>query len=324
MRRPLRPVVAALLSVPALLALPLAASAQTVGMYSVLRADTSPRAAALAGAADAIPSDDPGVLFANPALLDGSQAGALALTYVNHVGDVSSGSLAYARRVAGFDAAVGVRYHGFGTLRGADNAGVETGDFGAGVLALSAGTSYPLSERLRVGGTVTVATSYIDDARGTALSADLGAALRLPGELTVSANARHVGTAVARLGSETDALPLDLRVGVSKRLRYLPLRLTAVGHTLQKPGAGLEGRSTFEQVLGHLSIGGELLLGRAVQIRAGFAPRTNQELSTAERLDLAGAGVGVGLRVRQFAFDYGLVSWSGNGALHHVGVRARL
>lgn len=301
-----------------------AAAAQTLGAYSFLRLDTSPRAAALAGTADALPTDDPAVLFANPALLDGTQAGTVGLTYLNHLGDVNAGSLAYARRIGGFDAAVGVRYLGFGELKAANAQGEVTGTFSASSVAVTAGTSYAVNERLRLGGALTLATSGIDDARGTAVSADLGAAYRLPGALTVSATARHLGTALSSLGTETDELPLDLRVGVSKRLRYLPLQVSVVGYDLQSPGEGKAGRSTGAQVAGHVAVGGTLFLGRAVEVRVGFSPRRNQELATAERLDLAGLGLGFGLRVRQFALDYGFASWSENGALHHLGIRARL
>lgn len=299
-------------------------SAQTPGAYAFLRLDTSPRSAALAGAADAIPADDPAVLFANPALLDGSQAGAVGLTYLNHLGDVNAGSLAYARRIGGFDAALGVRYLGYGEMKAANADGEVTGTFSASSVALTAGTSYVVNERLRLGGAVTLATVGIDDARTTAVSADLGAAYRMPGNLTVSASARHLGTALSNLGTTDDELPLDLRVGVSKRLRYLPLQVSVVGYDLQNPGAGQADRSTAEQALGHVAVGGTLFLGRAVEVRLGFSPRRNQELATAERLDLAGLGLGFGLRVRQFALDYGFASWSENGGLHHLGVRARL
>ena len=119
-------------------------------------------------------------------------------------------------------------------------------------------------------------------------------------------------------------LPLDLRVGVSKRLRYLPLLVRVTGYDLQDPGAGPEGRTDFERVIGHVGVGGELKFSRAFQVRAGFSPWRNQEMRSGERLDPAGLGLGFGLRVRRYALDYGWASWSEVGGLHHLGLRARL
>ncbi|HYE59132.1 MAG TPA: PorV/PorQ family protein, partial [Rhodothermales bacterium] len=230
MRRPLfLCLLAALTAVPAL-------RAQSVGTFSFLRLDAAPRSAALAGTLDAIPTDDPAVVFANPALITDRTAGGLGLTYTNHLSDVKAGTLAYGRSVLGFDAVAGLRYLSFGEMTEADETGQVTGSFGASSLALTVGASRAQGSRLRVGGALSLVTSGVADARATALAADAGIALLLPDRLTVSATVRNAGVTLASLGTTKDELPLDVRVGVSKRLAHLPLQLSVTGYDLHRPG----------------------------------------------------------------------------------------
>lgn len=314
MRRPLLAAAAA-----AALACP-AGPVLAQGAFSFLRLDAAPRGAALAGALDAVPTDDPAALFANPAFVSDATRGA-ALAYVNHLDAFSAGNLAVSRPMFGRDWAVGVRYFGYGTMDETDVNGEKTGTFGASSVALSLATAQEVMPGLRAGASVGVVTTGIADARATALSADLGVAYQTAGQLTLGATLRNAGAVVSSLGTVKDALPLDLRVSVSKRLRHLPLLLTATGVDLTNPGAGPAGRSAAEQVLGHVAVGAELQPGSVLRLRAGFSPRRNQELATGSRLDLAGLGLGLGLKVKGFTVDYGFSSWSENGALHFVGVR---
>jgi hypothetical protein len=317
MRRLLAAVLIALGAAPVL-------HAQPVGTFAFLRLDAAPRSAALAGTLDAIPTDDPAVVFANPALVTDATAGGLGLTYTNHLGDIKAGTLAYGRTLLGFDAVAGVRYLSFGEITEADETGQVTGKFGASSLALTVGAARAQGARLRGGGAVSLVTSGVAEARATALAADAGVALLLPDRLTLSASVRNAGVTLASLGTTQDALPLDVRVGVSKRLAYLPLQLSVTGYDLHRPGAGADGRSQVEQVLAHVAVGGELQFSDAFQVRVGYSPRRNQELRTKDRLDLAGLSLGAGIRVRGFTLDYGWASWSENGALHHIGLRTKL
>ena len=298
--------------------------AQTSNTFSFLRLDASPRAAALAGALDAVPTGDPAALFYNPALIAETPSGTLSLAYTNHLADLNAGALAYGREVKGVRAAVGVRFLSWGEFDEADETGAKTGTFGASSLALTLGAARQQTDRLNVGASIHVITTGVSSYRATAAAADIGVTYALPGALTVSAAVRNAGFALQSLGASTDELPLDVRVGVSKRLRYLPLLVTATGYDLQDPGAGPADRSGFEQALGHVGVGAELQFSPAFNLRAGYSPRRNQELRTEKRLDTAGLGLGFGLGVRGFVLDYAFSSWSGNGALHQFAVRTRL
>ena len=123
------------------------------------------------------------------------------------------------------------------------------------------------------------------------------------------------------LGETTDRLPLDLRLGVSKALRYIPLTISVMGYNLDSySGEG----SVLDEALRHVAVGGELRFGEPVRVRLGYNPRVHEELATGERLDLAGLSAGFGLEISRFGFDYAFNSWSQVGGLHQLSVRTRL
>ncbi len=295
------------------------------GTFSFLRLEPTARAAALSGAFGAVPSSDPAALYYNPASLNAETDGVLSLSYLNHLSDLNAGFAAYGRQVQGYDAAVSLRYLGWGDMPETDEFAQEIGTFGARNMALSVGVARAQTQTLRVGVSLHAILSTIAEYRATALAADVGVLYqRTPNSFVASVSLHNAGVTLSSLGSTRDKLPLDVRVAVSKRLQYLPLMVSVVGYNLQDPGAGMDGRTTAEQVLGHVAVGGELQFSPNFNLRAGFNPRRNQELRTSERLDTAGLSMGFGLKVSRYHIDYAFSSWSDNGALHQFSLRTAL
>lgn len=302
-----------------------AAQPGPAGVFSFLRLEPTARAAALSGSFGALATEDPAALFYNPAVLSGDTHRMLSLSYLNHLSDLNAGFVAYGQTISGFDAAVGVRYLGWGEMPETDEFAQETGTFGASNLALTVSASRAQGPALRVGASLHAILATVADARASALAADVGVIYARPeSSLMLGVSVHNLGVTLSSLGATRDELPLDVRVGVSKRLQYLPLLVSVTGYNLHDPGAGTEGRTGAQQVLGHLAFGGELQFSPAFQVRAGFNPRRNHELKTRDRLDTAGLSLGFGLRVRRYRVDYAFASWSGNGGLHQFSLRTPL
>ena len=325
--RPLRLLACAAL-VAALAAPPAAAQSRRETGFNVVRLDPSTRAAALAGAG-ALPGDDPTALFYNPALLSSEMDGAVALSYANLVLDVGSGAAVYARDVAGVSGAVGVRFVSYGEFDRATGAGgaggAADGTFGAGDLAVTLAAAREVLPDLRVGANVHGLFSSIDDADARALAADLGVSLAVPGQaLTLGASVHHAGVVLSSLGDVDDRLPLDVRLTATKRLQYVPLTVSLAAvdlHAFEGPEAD---SSLARRALDHVALGGELALGTALKVRAGYNGRRADDLRGGGRLDLAGVSLGAGLSLRRVTVDYAYVGWSRFGGLHQFGVRTRL
>ena len=326
-RRPLmrRPRLLALFFI-VLLTAPAALAQSRLTGFGLLRLEPSARASALAGAYGAGPGEDVNALFANPALLGEDDHRALAVSYLNHLADINAGFVTYARQVDRLGGALAgsVRFLSYGDIERADADGNRAGDtFGASDAVISLAYARPLSERAHFGAAAHAVFSSIDDASAQALAADLGVTYRIPEQgLTVSASLHNVGVVTSDFGEAGDALPVDLRFSVSKRLQNLPFLLTVAGYDLTS--FENENGTALNEIARHVALSGELQFGEAFALRVGYNHRRHEDLKTDARLDLAGLGMGFGLSLRRFGFDYAYNAWSSFGGLHHLTLRTRI
>lgn len=312
------------LRIPIFLALALvlstAASAQPgpATAFSFLRLEASARSAALGGAFSAVYDGDVDALFYNPALLDETVHRSLSITYLNHLAGVNAGFIAHARHIEGVGTiGAGLRFVSWGELDGYDESGEDTDDFRAGDAALTLSLARSDQERFRYGASLHAIRSRIDAYAASAVAADVGIAYHLPEQrLTLSASAGNLGVVLDDLGTSDDALPIDLRVGLSKRLQYVPLLITVTGYNLNRIGADGRSGGAVGDAMRHVAVGGEFQFSRAFNVRLGYNHRRHEDLKTKSRLDMAGVGLGFGIRVSTFRFDYAFSSWSTLGGLH--------
>lgn len=295
--------------------------------FPVLRLEPSARSAALAGAFAAVADGDVNTLFYNPAVAGPATSHRASFSYLNHLSDLNVGSVAYSQALPALEAAVsgGLRFSHWGTFEGRDRVGNPTGDFGAGTAVLTMGASRSYGAHLRYGASLHLLHARIEAASASALAADLGALYRIPGrQLAVGAALRNAGTTLDGFGAPREPLPLDLQVGLSKRLAHLPLLLTATAYDLTNLSEGLRGGGPVDHVLGHLTFGAELQPGDILRVRVGYNHRRGQELALTDRFDFAGVGVGFGVTVSGLTIDYAYNSWSSLGGLHQFSLRTDL
>ena len=307
------------------LATPAQAQPADLSGFAFLRLEPSARAAALGGSFSAVYGDDVNAFFYNPALLNEQTHRHLSLSYLNHLSDINAGFLAYSRhyeRLGTF--AAGLRFLSWGELQGADEQGNQTDTFGASDVALTVGAARSQNERLRYGANVHLIYSSVESFSASALATDLGVLYYIASQrLTLSASINNLGVTLSSLGTTDDELPLDLRVGLTKRLRYIPLLVSLTGYNLHDIGDEPEGGTALGNVFQHIIVGGEFQFSQAFNVRLGYNHRRHQGLKTGSRLDLAGVGLGFGLKITRFRLDYAFNSWS-FGGLHQFTVRTAI
>ncbi len=305
--------------------LPAAAQPGPVTGFAFMRVEPSARAAALGGSLSAVCCDDLGAFFHNPALLSASIDGLLSASYLNHLHDLNAGFAAYGRHFEGFgSAAVGLRFLHYGDFERVDQTGMRSGTFTASDLVLTLGMGRAYRGNVRYGASLHVVYSGVDEYSATAMLFDAGVVYHEPArQFTASASVNNLGLVLSSLGNVADEVPMDLRVSVGKGLRYVPLYATLTAYNLHDIGGMPPGGSTFSDIASHTIIGMEFRVITAFTLRLGYNHRRHQNLSSGSRLDIAGAGMGFGLRIRGFALDYAYSSWSFAG-LHQFTVGARL
>ncbi len=303
------------------------ASAQStdVSPFSILRLEASARAASLGGSFGASALDDVNSFYYNPASLNDAMHGSLALTYLNHIGDLNAGFAAYARQVEGVGTfAASLRYLGWGGVQGADEAGNETSSFSPSDMVVSIGGAFEYVPDVRLGATIHGLYSSMASYSASALAADAGVLWTPSGSTSIGLSLHNIGFVTSNYGRTDDHLPVDLRLSISHRLQHLPLLISVTGQNLQAPGEAPQGVDGISSVMRHLAFGGEFQFSEAFNVRFGYNHRNHQDLKMNARLDLAGVGMGFGLKVHRFFLDYAYNSWSTLGGLHQLSVRTRV
>ena len=309
-------------------AIPRTTSAQPgeLTSFSFLRIEPSARAAALGGSFSAMYGDDANAMFYNPALLNDQMHRALSVSFVNHVSDLRASFVAFGFHQDPIGSlGVGLRFLNWGKLTETDELGNELGSFSSNDLAITLGASRVYADRVRFGLNLHTILSSVASFRSSAMAVDLGVLYHsVEGDFTFSAAVNNLGIVLNSLGTEDDELPLDFRLSVTKRLQHLPLLLSVTGYNLHDYTEVTEGANTFEQIMEHISLGGEFQFSEGFNLRFGYNHRRHETLKTKSRLDFAGFGFGAGIKISSFRFDYAYNSWSEAGGLSQFTVRTVL
>jgi len=299
----------------------------SLSSFPLLRFDASARTAAMGSAYTAVADGDVNALFYNPAVPGPATSKTPSLSYLNHLVGINAGTLAYSHTAGGVGTTFsgGLRFVHWGTIQGRNERGEQTGTFTAGDVALTLGAARGLGPRVRYGANVHLLYAQIETTQAAAAATDLGVLYRVPArQLAVGASLRHLGVSLDGFGQRDVTLPLDLQLGVSKRLAHLPLLVSITAYDLTDLGTGVEGGSTADHVLGHLTFGGEMQVGEILRLRLGYNHRRSRDLALADQFDLGGLGGGFGLVIGGVSVDYAYNSWSELGGLHQFTIRADL
>lgn len=312
----MRPLLVILLALAAV-APPARSQATGAGAFSLAATDATPRGAALAGAVSAGGRPDAGAWLYNPALLSPDLSGRFTAQVSNLPSSVAGGGFGYARSFAGLgEAAVVVRFLGWGEMDRTSTDGAPAGTFTARELALTVTAARRLRPNLRAGASLHALRSTIDAYGASAASLDAGLAWSaVERGLSAGVSVHHAGLVLSSLGATRDELPFDVRLGVAKRLRHMPLLLSATAYGFFSD-APLPDGGPAGDAFSHLLLGAEFQFSDAFQVRLGYDHRLHEALKIKSRLDFAGVGVGIGMRVRGIRVDWSRSSWSSLGSVH--------
>lgn len=292
------------------------AQGQPLSSFDFLRLSPSAQGTALGGAFLNPVSVQSSAMFYNPALLSREVDGSLSVSWLNHLSDLQSGSIAYAQDLGTLGvAAAGLRFFHWGSIVRADRYGEELGRFGSSNIALSTGLSRVWHPRLRYGASLHAA--YTSMAQFNALLVAMDAGIVYYDErqkFTAGLSAMNLGLTLSSLGQTRDRVPVDLRVSVSKRLQYIPVLVGLSLGNLQH----IHQISSVNDGFRHTIFSLEFQAIQVFHVRLGYSHR-KRNLKSERRLDLAGTSVGFGLHIRRFHLDYSFHSWSFAG-LHQLTV----
>lgn len=287
--------------------------AQQTFIFNFLRSTISARMAGLGGATVAV-TDDPANVVINPAVLTTVDSSTVTATFIKHVLDINAGYATYNRNVEGVgDMAFTVGYLNYGSFSRTSVTGDRTGSFAANDLAVSVSLANEIDSLISYGVTAKVLHSTIPDMSSTALAVDAGILYRMPARrLNIGLSILNVGTQLSTYDGVSDRLPLDMRLGVSHRLRGLPLLVNvSLNHLTDETDNVLDRLKNF-------SVGGELYLGKVLQARLSYDNRLRNTSGVNIASQLSGLSAGVGLRLASFSFDYAYSALGAAAVMHRL------
>ncbi|MFZ4522855.1 MAG: type IX secretion system protein PorQ [Bacteroidales bacterium] len=318
------------------------------GTYKFLGYTNSARVAALGGNFLAINDNDITLTQANPSLINPLMNNNLALGYVNTPGGINYGFVAFAHNFTKVGCFVGnFQFLNYGNFTGADAAGNKTGDFSAGEYALNIGWGRQLSPVFSIGANGKLIYSQLETYNSFGIAVDVAGTYTSKDQLfTASLVGRNIGSQlVPYLPGKYEPLPFELQIGLSQKLKHIPLRFSELLTNLQKwdltyfdpsdpantadPITGQVKEKTgaakiADGVMRHIVLGAELTIAKVLALRIGYNYQRRQELKLSNKAGLTGFSIGAGLRVKMFNLSYARSSYTAAIAKNYITVGVNL
>ena len=311
------------------------------GTYKFLNLPISARVTALGGNLISVKDNDLNVSLTNPSLLTDSMDNNVALSYINYFGGIKYGYAAYAKnvnKIGNFSA--GVHYVDYGKFTRADEIGNTDGYFYSQDMSFNVAYERSiLDSNLTVGATVKTIYSHLDTYSSWGSAVDIGATyVRPQSNFAIAYVIKNMGEQwKAYDPGNKEKLPFEMQIGISKKPKHVPLRISIIYENLQRwdltyvdpanitvdPLTGVtitqnKYKAFGDKLMRHVVVGGEFIITKNIFLRFGYNYRVRQELKIAEKRGADGFSFGFGFRVYKFHLSYGRAMYHLAGSTNNI------
>ncbi|MBL0281774.1 MAG: type IX secretion system protein PorQ [Chitinophagales bacterium] len=314
--------------------------------YAYLNLPPSARLSGLSGFNITTFDQDVNFGFLNPALLNEKMDGQLSASHAFIPSGMSQGYVAIGKQAPKWNVTMGggILYRSYGAFELTDENGDRLGSFKASEYAANWGIGYGTG-KLRYGANMKLLYANLESYSSFGIAADLGAAyIDTAHQINIGLVMRNIGTQIKPfVDNNYEELPFSIDIGISKRLKHLPLQLSFTLHDIQSfdtryddPNAvqevnifgedstAKEKKYTVDKIAQHLNVAGEFYFGKNVMVRVGYDHMTRKEMSVETRRGLTGFSMGFGMKINKYSIDYGHEFYSLAGGSHHITLAANL
>ncbi len=292
-------------------------------VYQFLNLSTSARQIALGGEVLNIMNDVSQPLW-NPAVLNDDLDRKLSVNYTNYLAGINLGSLSYATKISRRFGMMhtNITYLDYGTIIGADEQGIETGNFGANDLAITLGYSYNFPRtNIYAGVNFKFINAAISNFNSFGVAADFSILYFSPFQpFSFTLVARNLGTQIKSFTGSEEDIPLKVAFGASYKLQYVPLKWYLTIDNLQRwnlsvpnpsnQTSDLNGNITQEKIsflantFRHFIVGAELFPESLINVRLGYNFKRAAELKLQNVRTFSGISFGFGVQMNRFKLNY--------------------
>lgn len=317
-------------------------------VYQFLNLPSSARVLALGGYQPNLADGDINLAYENPGSLNSEMHQSLSFSHSFYFSGINFGYATYGHHLesSGITIAGGIRYIDYGEFDQTNEMGEITGEFDAAELGIGLTAAKQIYDRLTLGGGIRFVQSNFETYVSTALLFDFGALYEIEERnLTLSLVLKNAGFQLSTYFEEKEAVPFDLRAGISKRLKHLPFRFSVIAHNLHRWDINYDDPSAqpssffgeevdeedarfseIDNFFRHLIFSGEFYLGAEEQLRFRLAYNhlLSKEMALADARTFAGFSFGIGFRIHKFQIDYGFGRYHTGASANKISISTNL
>lgn len=306
----------------------------------------SSRLTSLGGHLISVMDGDVNLAMSNPASLNSQMHNSISFNHNFHMAGISNGHFAIGQYFDKLEITthLGISYINYGQFTGADRFGNIRDNFTASEKMITFGASKNINERISVGTNLKSIFSNLDIYNSFGVAVDLGLNyINSDEKLIISFVIKNLGGEISSYTADRKSAPLDIQMGISKQLKYLPFRFSIIAHQLQQWDIKYDDPATrgstdifgnpidveqgvfareLDNLFRHLIFNGEFLLGKNenFRLRFGYNHHRRKELSLSNFRSLAGFSLGFGIKVSKFRLDYGVGYHHLAGSANHLSI----
>lgn len=292
--------------------------------YEFLNLTPSARVAAMGGELLAMHDGDISLALLNPSIISKEMDGDLAMSFVDFYSNINYGFASFVKsydKIGSF--AASIQYVNYGRFNYADFSGNLQGTFSASEMALVFGWGRQLTPKISIGANAKFIYSSLETYKSYGLAIDLATTYYDKFyEFTASLVVKNIGRQLSSYRSgNTEPLPFEIQLGISKKLSHIPFRYSIVATHLEKWDLTYENPLYVQSIIGadenvdnsaklgqkffsHIVFGGELNISDNFVVRLGYNYRRRQEMKVEAKASTVGFSWGFGFRISKFQFNY--------------------
>ncbi|TRZ82584.1 MAG: hypothetical protein D4R91_03650 [Sediminibacterium sp.] len=302
-------------------------------VYQFLTLPYTAKATSLGGINISHLGSDLGLAMYNPALLDPSMDKTLHLSVKSYFSNIQQYDFSGAHYLPKKNWVLGwgIHYMGYGNIKMTDASGNEMGNFLANDYVAQVSMATLFRKNINLGATLKLIESNYGIYKSTGLAMDVSMVYTSSSNLLrASILANNIGGQLTSY-TEKERLPLNIIMGVSKKLENAPIefsitaqRLSIWNNTFYDPvfysGEGYKPPSAVQDIFNHLIMGAEANVGEQVSLDFGYNFIRRFDLNIQNQQNwFNGFSAGLCLKLPRVNIQYGNAFFQRN-LYHHFSI----
>lgn len=316
---------------------------QTIGgssAYNFLKLSATPLLTAAGGVNTSYKTNEAGMAANNPALLNSDLHTQLALAFNSFLAGIKAYSLTGAYQYEKWNTTFGsqIYFVDYGTIPFTDAAGNVNGNFHPVDYVVQVSAARQYLERWNYGASLKFINSNYQLYKSSAIAVDFGVLYSdTSNNIFASLLAKNMGLQLTTYAGESEDLPFDLQIGVTKRLAKAPLGFSVTAQHLHQFNTVYDDENFnaennlpsndnfFNRVFNHFVFAGHIYVGNHLEATLGYNHLRRQDLNIGSSGNgLNGFSMGVRIKFSKLQVLYARSNYQQNVAYNQFGLTMAL